>query len=616
MADTLSVQPWPRQTRGPGALKDVLAQLNFERGHFRDITEASLQEEIAADGALQLSEEEEDEDEDVEMGGTDEVKSKPRTREELFKAKYELQTHVNAAHQEVMMAVDFISLLLSKEVPKAGASTMSPDLKKMVPLGTLGMDSWQRMPTNQARDAQDEILATNVRIQGIQNSADALLSAATRLEDNVRKETQYWDQVLKVSEGGWTVCRMPGQQHRLGVRFGFMESSPEFSRRGMAALNSSSTGKIFLERGVGQKPRALHVALRRGNRVVGASRLPQPPNDEDTTLEARIKYARDSLYDEELYHEMVRESRALPSLGVSMQGSAIQFQSSLGSDDDLTISFDLASLEDDPGSLSYDPSSREDQMAQASALAARLLLTQAHRERLKRRSQIPPPMTEEMKEKKPLLPLLRPLMALFMQQTSLMALNTYLRALEDVLKAASIECAVPTAFLRLPPAEGISKSEDLISVLLQPWSSEAVINIRDPAGRRLSFTFAVQTELSSSNSFGSIFSLSAELHNPVYRFDSFKELSSAADMILSSALAEACLPSLGNEWTCNEDEAFLVRGKGSASKTDSIWMTLEDGGRSLTLASRDRTFEWSSRGKGTEVGFWEAARSLSWPAAE
>ena len=75
-------------------------------------------------------------------------------------------------------------------------------------------------------------------------------------------------------------------------------------------------GRISLERGIGQKPRALHVTLRKGNRLVGTSKFPQPPNAEDTTLEARIKYARDSLYDEELYHEMVRESRALPSLGV------------------------------------------------------------------------------------------------------------------------------------------------------------------------------------------------------------------------------------------------------------------------------------------------------------
>lgn len=613
-AESFSIQPWARPSKDSVALKDVLARLNFERGHFRDITEASLQEEIAAEGALTLSEDEEDNDEAEEVDNADDTKSKPKTREELYKAKYELQSHVNAAHQEILMAVDFISLLLSKDAPKQGLSTMSQALKQQLSPGTLGVDIWQRMPTDRAREAQDEVLATNLRIQGLQESADALLSAATRLQDIVRKETAYWDQVLKISEGGWNVCRIPGQHHKLGVRFGFMESSPEFSRRGVAALNSNSTGKVSLERGVGQKPRALHVALRKGKRVVGTSKLPAPPDAEGTTLEARIRYARDSLYDEELYHEMIRESRALTSLSVSMVGSAIQFQSSTGSADDLTISFDLTSLDDDGSSLRYDPANLEDRMAQATAIAARLLLTQAHRDRLKRRSQLPAPLSDKTKEEKPLLPLLRPLIALVMQQTGLRSLNTYLADVQSVLSAAKIEVNGPGATLQIPVGDELTNSDSLMRLLLQPWSSEAWVKVGDAEGNEMTFSFIVRTELATSNSFGTTFSLRTPSQDAVYRFDSFKELSSATDTMLSSAMAEACLPVLGEGWTCNKNEALLIKEGGVGEKSESMWVVLCDGGRKLSLNSHGRGLEWSADGTSPGVCFWEEARERSRPA--
>lgn len=610
-ADAFSIQPWARPSKDSVALKDVLERLNFERGHFRDITEASLQEEIAAEGALAVSEDDEDNDEDEAPDHDDETKSRPQTREELYKAKHELQKNVNAAQQEILMAVDFMSLLLSKDAPKQGVATMSQALKDQLAPGTLGMDIWHRMPTDRAREAQDEVLATNVRLEGLQDSADALLSAATRLESNVRKETEYWNQVLKISDGGWNVCRVPGQHHTLAVRFGFMESSSDFSRRGIAALNCNSAGKVSLERGVGRKPSALHVALRKGNRLVGTSKLSEPPDSEDTTLEARIRYARDSLYDEELYHEMIRESRSLPSLGVSMVGSAIQFQTSAASTDNLTISFDLTSLHDDTNSLRYDAANLEDRLAQTAGVAARLLLTQAHRDRLKRRSQAPAPMSDMSKEEKPLLPLLRPLMAIFMHRSSLHLLNDYLDHMEMVLRAANIEINRTTAALQVPTGEELTNSESLINMLLQPWSSESVMKILDHRNAGMSFLFTVQTELASNNSFGSTFTFSVPSRDTVYRFDNFEELSAAADTMVSSALAEACLSNLGEEWTCNVDEALLVKDCGVGEKGEGMWIAMSDGGKKLTLSSYDRSLAWSADGDGATPGFWEAAREIS-----
>ena len=251
---SLAIQPWTRDNAGDNSLPNVLARAKYERGHFRDITEASLQEEIAAEGALELSESDLDEEDGEDGADVQKADSKPASHEDLLKAKAGMMKNVAAAEEEVLMALDFVSLLLSKDAPKQASTTVSPLLKSILPLGTLGTDLWQKMPVDKAREAQDELLATTVRMQGLQQSADDLLTAASRLQDNVQRESQYWNQVLSIFEEGWNVCRIPGQPHRLGVRYGFSESSPEFSRRGIAALNPSSDGNITLERGIGSGP--------------------------------------------------------------------------------------------------------------------------------------------------------------------------------------------------------------------------------------------------------------------------------------------------------------------------------------------------------------------------
>jgi len=420
---SLSFRPWARDVAEESSLKDVLARVHLERGHFRDITEASLQEEIAREGALELSESEDEVEEDDEApeGGKDQ--GKPTTREDLYKAKFEMLQHVAAAEQDILMSLDFISLLLSKQAPQAN-TTISPVLKEKVPSGTLGTDIWQRMPVDKAREAQDELLATSVKMDALRRSADSLLSAATRLQDNVRKETQYWDQILSISEKGWNVCRLPGH-HRLAVRLGFNDSAPEFSRRGIAALNTDSDGNITLERGVGSRPQAVRVRIRKMGKTIGSSKLPPLLERGESTLESRITHARDSLFDEELYHEMIRESRSIGSLGVAVEKSAITFKPDVAGNENVPeIAFELVSLDEAQPDLSRGEDS-EDTLAQAIALAVRLLLTQAHRERLRTRSQVPPPMSDK-KEEQPLLPILRPIMSFVLHRSALDQLNNYM----------------------------------------------------------------------------------------------------------------------------------------------------------------------------------------------
>ena len=587
MASTTSLSFFRPSAEEP-LLKDVLARVNLERGHFRNITEASLQEEVAGEGALESSESE-DEDDDDEQEDGEQALGKPTTREDLYKAKMEMLQHVAFAENEVLLTVDFISLLLSKEAPALATSTMSPALKADVPIGTLGMDLWNQMPEDKARQAQDALLATNVRMESLQQSADGLLAAANRLQDNVRKETQYWDEVLSISEKGWNVCRIPGQQHKLGVTFGFSESSPEFSRRGVAALNVGSDGNILLERGISAKPKATRVQLKRNGKVVGCSRVPSLPDDEETTLEARIRHARDSLFDEELYQEMIRESRSQASIGVTTQGSAICFKPAQGDASDTTeVLLELVALDDlDSG---FTESRPQDALAQALVLSARLLLTQAHRERMRKRSDIPPPLSAEKKEEKQILPILRPIMSFVLHQSAQTSVNAYLGRVAHLLSATQVENTFEQAGFSFGDTASLSNAESLIAKFMQPWVSEARLEIRRPDKEPTEIKIRFETTLAYD--FGTTFTLTTPSERS-FRFSLFGEVREAADAAIASVLAQALAATAGEGWKCNEREALLTKADGDGGKGGSAWVSLSGKAGSLSLSSPAKKALWS-----------------------
>lgn len=605
---SFAFQPWARKDADDGALKDVLARVNLERGHFRDITEASLQEEIAAEGALELSESESeaDEDEDGEVSST--VKDKPTTREDLFKAKAEMLTNIRAAEQEVWMSLDFISLLLSKDAPKQANSTISPYLKESVPLGSLGTDVWQRMPVDQAGQAQDELLAVNVRMQGLQQSADSLLTAATRLQNNVQKETQYWSQILSISEEGWNVCRIPGQQHRLGVSFGFSESARTFSQRGIAELIASSGGSIMLERALGSKPKCLRIVILRNGDVVGTSKVPQVLDPDETTLEARIRYARDSLFDEELYHEMIRESRTIASLGVEMKNSSIELGFAATSESEIQVSMDLVSLDQDYGLNTQSGSEQDDALAQAILLAARLLLSQAHRDRSKSKANIAAPLSEKQKGEKPVLPILRPIMSLIMHRAAMNRLNAYLETVANMFENAHIKNSHQLATYDLSHHTDMTTVDTLVMALMQPWISEASLSITDPTVTKTIFEIKVETTLAYG--LGSAFTLSLSPGKSSHRYESIDEFVDAADWRLGSTLTKSLAVTMDSDWKFNEREALIIKDVGVGEKSQSMWVGLDSKNKVLSLNSITQKVVWKLDGSGSEVAFWEAKNDV------
>ena len=102
---------------------------------------------------------------------------------------------------------------------------MSPFLKQNLPLGSLGAEVNQAPLASGVEKHNEEMVGIGWRMQSLNGAADFLLKSATRLEEEMGRETKYWEQVLAVKENGWSLHRLPREKHTLGVRYGFAEGT-------------------------------------------------------------------------------------------------------------------------------------------------------------------------------------------------------------------------------------------------------------------------------------------------------------------------------------------------------------------------------------------------------
>lgn len=122
-----------------------------------------------------------------------------------------------------MVALDFVSLLLSKDTPVQASLSISTALREAVSLGTLGADKVHDSRIKKLQKQDNRRIAKGWKLQSLAETVESIIASATRLESEIEKETKYWEQVLEVSDKGWAICNLPQERHTLGVRFGFIE---------------------------------------------------------------------------------------------------------------------------------------------------------------------------------------------------------------------------------------------------------------------------------------------------------------------------------------------------------------------------------------------------------
>ncbi|BDD62697.1 hypothetical protein MAP00_007657 [Monascus purpureus] len=463
---TLPLRPLSETHHQKDTLPVAIAQINAQWGSFRDVSEASLRAELEAEKDKDAL----TETEDSKVNPPADIDTAERL-EQLYKRRAEITQFAIQAHMETMFALDFVSLILSKHAPRQAEMSISPFLKQMIPLGSLSAEVVNPPPKSEAAKIDINTVSRGWRLQSFNAAADKLLKSAARLEQEVESETRYWGEVLTVKDKGWKVCRLPGERQALGVQYGFLEATPIFRDRGLASLRRADDGSLLLDKGlVPSKNRAVRVRIKENGQITGCSKLHKSAVSSNMgSVEGHILQARDNIFEEELFHELVREARVMAGQGVTTRQNLVQFPVS-GEQEILLDLVDADSGEDGPV-----PSSQQNSMlAEGLSHFIHILLSYSHRQNLYRRMQIPAPLTSKRK-RVPEYHLLRPSMAYLQHNFHLQFLQSFMKDIHATVKSSGLLCgytSTPFSSVELP-GDDISRprAEALVGQFLRPLES-------------------------------------------------------------------------------------------------------------------------------------------------
>jgi mediator of RNA polymerase II transcription subunit 17 len=289
-----------------------------------------------------------------------------------------------------------------------------------------------------------------------------------------------------------------------------------FRDRGFASLRRADDGTLILDKGlVPSRPKAVRVRVRREGKITGSSGLSQfvAAAAADDSVEKTTLQARDTLFEEELFHELNREARSLASSGVTAHRHLIEF----AYDDGHQIILDLVDPEDMPSEAeTTEPDPQCGIIAEATAHALRILLSYSHRQNLRRRSQFPPPLTNH-KRPTPQYHLLRPILSYLQHNSHLRSLQAFMNDTYNVLRTAGLTSEYTSSLFStlnssLKP-DDLSTVERLVSQFLEPLESRFSGTMANPTS---TFNIRMHTSLpdpSRLTAIGTEYELSIRLPN-------------------------------------------------------------------------------------------------------
>ena len=211
----------PRKPKEDSTLPSLVHRIALENGAFRNVSEKQLEDDIERENFVEKTETKLDVPKHVERKYQD-IEGQQK---ELLNARNELMVFVDEARNQAAMCLDLLSFQLKKEGPPEASQTLSPFIKQNFPQGSLGLTRSKPVAKSEKQRKDDQLITLGWSVENLQKSANALSKAARSLKEEVERENRYWHGLSEVKKRGWSICRMPGQRHVVGVRFGFLESN-------------------------------------------------------------------------------------------------------------------------------------------------------------------------------------------------------------------------------------------------------------------------------------------------------------------------------------------------------------------------------------------------------
>ncbi|KAL9057186.1 MAG: hypothetical protein Q9162_002514 [Coniocarpon cinnabarinum] len=496
----VTLKPSSISEEAANALPQLVQRIATERDGLKNVTEVKLRQEIAEEAAGLSKGQVDDE------VSEDRVKDTALQQKELWAAKNELVRFLDQARNPIALALDTTSFHLRDHAPQQAEQTLSPFIKQNFKQGALGLDRLKPEAKSKADLESDEVTSMGWSLQNLRRSADSLLESARRLNKEVERETRYWQGVSEVKKKGWSISRIPRQRNTVGVKFGFSEAGPLFQSRGHAALRANEDGDIILDRGHLREHKAVHVFIMENGRKVAESRNLHS-RDASSEIESRIRDARDSLFEEELFHEMTSEARNLLAYNVKIIEDAIHVPlPSPGGSSTREIVISLA----EPHFAEPDADARDTNwQASSIALICRILLTNVYRQRFRKRSSPPPPLSDNKKKSEEPSHILQALLNFIHHRAATENLHISIKSISDACNACGVKFQQTVVRSdETKSKKGFTPMEVLVDSITRAHTTVQDINVQldSISSTPLTLTLQVHT-LFSSPAFGTSFDI-------------------------------------------------------------------------------------------------------------
>ena len=228
-----------------------------------------------------------------------------------------------------------------------------------------------------------------------------------------------------------------------------------------------------------------------------------PTTSQDANIEAVVRQASDTLFEDELFHEMATEARDLLAYDVEVIDNTIRLP--LPDSSSTNYRYLLLSLEA-PQSQAFTRKVRSRE-CEAIALACRLLLTNTYHERFKKRLKPPPPLSSS-KESTSTSQILRPLMSFVMHRHASMSLTSFFQTLEAICKSAGYDPSLQVHAGALSGHQTESHTEGLVAGFIEIHRTSHQLRLRFVEGQNDDQAIEVETTTALSDPYyGNTFSI-------------------------------------------------------------------------------------------------------------
>ena len=391
-----------------------------------------------------------------------------------------------------------------------------------------------------------------------------------------------------------------------------------FRERGLAALRRDENGSLRLDRGVTNGDRRLRVRILENGKPIASTVGDAINMERNGSVEEEIVRARDSIFDEELHHELDREARNLVNQGVRCNEGSILLPYESAKQIEISLMARDEEHSDEVG--------KDDIFPEAIVTSFRILLSYAHRQNLRNRSQVPPPL-REVKASRPVYALIKPVLEYLQHESCVNETQGLLGGLTNTLKAAgvsfSLDQPASSHNLRLwSKTRGQSDSsaiDDLLRLLTSPQHTSLTMICLNES---ITITIEIHTALQPPH-FGTTFHVavrgSASEQKPTAlvqpeQFTTSNTFQAHVLHVFTLIIQQTLLPHLAEWRTVSNHSHSIVRARARPQSKDTVFMDLSKERLDLTWQStpsgQHATWTWHADGQGENNSIIEVLKRL------